>query len=476
LLGNLKLSTRIVAVALLPVACFVAVLVWLDTRVDDWINNAKRDEITHLVQSASSVLNDYASQVQAGRMTLRQAQEAAKQAVKSFRYGKDGYFWINDEHPRMIMHPTNPSLDGKDLTDYKDPTGLRVFVKMVEVCSRQDQGLVEYLWPKPGFSKPVPKLSSVKIFRPWGWIVGSGMYIDDVGVELARIRLVMLIVGGLVSLLVTLCAYWIARSIARPIQSAVSELASAAGEVAQASAQISTGSQTLAQGATEQAASLEETSAASEQIASITRKNADTSREVAESVGGATELVADANSKLEEMVRRMRDIDQSSDKTIRIIKVIDEIAFQTNILALNAAVEAARAGEAGMGFAVVADEVRTLAQRCATAAGETAVLIDESVALSKAAGTQLGQVADSVDGITRRTARIKILADGINVGSEEQAKGIQQVSMAIGQMGQVTQRSAAVAEESASASQQLLSHARSLSGLVGRLEALLRGH
>lgn len=171
----------------------------------------------------------------------------------------------------------------------------------------------------------------------------------------------------------------------------------------------------------------------------------------------------------------MHDIDAGSDKIIRIIKVIDEIAFQTNILALNAAVEAARAGEAGMGFAVVADEVRNLAQRCSTAAKETAVLIDESVSNSKMGGTMIERVAGAVGGITTRTARIKALVDEVHMGSQEQAKGIVQVSKAIEQMQQVTQRTATTAEESAFASEEISAQAESMRSLVRRLENLVHG-
>ena len=403
-------------------------------------------------------------------MTTEQAQESARQALKSLRYGRNDYFWINDLHPRMIMHPTNPALDGQDLTDYQDPTGLRLFVKVVEVCARRGEGLVEYLWAKPGGGAAVPKISFVKLYPQWGWIVGSGIYVDDVQAELRAMLLTLLAAGGLVSALSLLYAYLMARSIAGPVRYVVRELAGAAGRIAAAVGQISASGQSLAEGVAEQAATLQETSAAGEQITSITRKNADTTKEVAGNMAATSGLVADANCRLEEMIRCMHDIDASSGKVIRVIKVIDEVAFQTNLLALNAAVEAARAGEAGMGFGVVAGEVRNLAQRCATAAKETAVLIDESVSTSRMGGAKLEQVAGAVSGITARTARIQALADDVYMGSLEQAKGIEQVSKAIVQMERVTQTTAAVAEKSASASHEVLAQAESMRNLVRCLE------
>ena len=169
----------------------------------------------------------------------------------------------------------------------------------------------------------------------------------------------------------------------------------------------------------------------------------------------------------------MHDIDGFSDKIVRIIKVIDGIAFQTNILALNAAVEAARAGEAGLGFAVVADEVRNLAHRSANAAKETAALIDESVVTSKMGLTKLDRVAGAVSGITARAARINKQVDEVRAASQEQAKGVEQVSMAILKIEQVTQRTAAVAQESAAAGEEMSVQAESMRSAVRSLEDLV---
>jgi len=185
--------------------------------------------------------------------------------------------------------------------------------------------------------------------------------------------------------------------------------------------------------------------------------------------------VADANRKLEQMVGSMKDINSSSDKISKIIKVIDEIAFQTNILALNAAVEAARAGEAGMGFAVVADEVRNLAQRCAQAAKDTAGLIEESIAKSTEGSAKLDQVAEAIRSITENATQVKTLVDEVNLGSQEQARGIEQVAKAISQMEQVTQKTAANAEESASAGEELSAQAETLRGIVERLTEMVGG-
>jgi methyl-accepting chemotaxis protein len=192
-------------------------------------------------------------------------------------------------------------------------------------------------------------------------------------------------------------------------------------------------------------------------------------------MAATAQLVSAANRNLDEMVGSMKEINGSSEKIAKIIKVIDEIAFQTNILALNAAVEAARAGEAGMGFAVVADEVRNLAQRSAQAAKDTAALIEESIGTSKDGGAKLDLVAKSIQSITGSAAQVKTLVDQIDAGSNEQARGIEQIGGAVGQMEQVTQRNAANAEESAAASEELSSQANALKQIVGELRRVVGG-
>jgi methyl-accepting chemotaxis protein/methyl-accepting chemotaxis protein-1 (serine sensor receptor) len=254
------------------------------------------------------------------------------------------------------------------------------------------------------------------------------------------------------------------------------ELHESEDQIGSAATQVSGSSASLAQGASEQAASLEETSASVEEISSMTRKNAENSQVAAEVMGTVDKHVKDGNRTLEQMVLSMHEISTSSDKIGKIIKVIDEIAFQTNILALNAAVEAARAGEAGMGFAVVADEVRNLAQRSAQAAKDTASLIEDSIAKSMEGGQKLQQVTEVIRAITESSAKVKTLVDEVNLGSQEQARGIDEISKAVGQMNQVTQSTAANAEESASASQELSGQANAMSQIVQHLQSMVIGH
>lgn len=252
-------------------------------------------------------------------------------------------------------------------------------------------------------------------------------------------------------------------------------MAESAGRVASAASQVSSTGQSLAQGASEQSAALERTSHTTSEIASVTRSNSETVRSMADLMGKSREVVGMANQVLDQMVISMRDINASSDKISRIIKVIDEIAFQTNILALNAAVEAARAGNAGLGFAVVADEVRNLAQRCAGAAKDTAGLIEESITTSKEGKSKLDHVTESVRALTEHTEQLASLVQHVNEGSEKQAVGMEEISEAVAQIGQVTHRAAASAQESASAGSELDAEAEVLNKLVLEFSRLVGG-
>jgi methyl-accepting chemotaxis protein/methyl-accepting chemotaxis protein-1 (serine sensor receptor) len=287
-------------------------------------------------------------------------------------------------------------------------------------------------------------------------------------------RLRNLTVGLMVlALAVGAAVFSIVKQANGTLRTLAGRMSDSADQVANASSQVSGASQALAEGASEQAASLEETSASTEEITAITRKNADHALQVAGLMQQTEHSAIDVNQTLDRMVEKMKEIDSSSNKIARIIKVIDEIAFQTNILALNAAVEAARAGEAGLGFAVVADEVRNLAQRCAQAARDTAELIEESIETSRDGNVRLDRMAGAVRTMTGNSTRVKGLVDQVSMGSQEQARGMEQISRAILQMQQVTQKTAAGAEESASAGTELDGHAASLRGLVQEMREMV---
>jgi methyl-accepting chemotaxis protein/methyl-accepting chemotaxis protein-1 (serine sensor receptor) len=259
----------------------------------------------------------------------------------------------------------------------------------------------------------------------------------------------------------------------RTMRSAVKNLLKSFERIRDAAARVSTGSDSLARDGAENAASLQQSAAGVEEITALASSNAERAHSAASLMDTVDRDVRRGNSTLEEMVLSMREIGESSDKVSKIIRVIEEIAFQTNILALNAAVEAARAGEAGLGFAVVASEVRSLAQRSAQAAQDTSALIEESIHRSSQGRTKLQGVSEVMGAITQSTSKIKAIVDEMNVGSQEEARGTQQISKALAQMNRMVQKSAATAQHGASASDELHRDADELDRVVMELGALM---
>jgi len=265
------------------------------------------------------------------------------------------------------------------------------------------------------------------------------------------------------------------RGLNSHLRNAVKKLSESADQVMAAAAQVSASSQHLAEGASQEAAALEETSSSGNEVGSMSRQNAESSREAARVTGEVNQQVGEANQTLGRLSEGMKAINGSSQKIAKIMTLIDEIAFQTNILALNAAVEAARAGQAGLGFAVVADEVRNLAQRCTAAARDTSALIEEALASAKGGTEELNEVSRVFASITTGTGSVTRLVTGIRDASDEQFRGIEEISKALTQMEQITQSTAASAEESASASEEMRGQATTMRDVVQELRALVDG-
>ena len=271
-------------------------------------------------------------------------------------------------------------------------------------------------------------------------------------------------------------AFLTIRSINQVLSGVAGTLADGSQQVTSAASQVAAASQSLAEGASEQAASLEETSSSLEEMSSMTKRNAEGALKASGLAKEARQAADTGATDMQAMSTAMQSIKTSSDDIAKIIKTIDEIAFQTNILALNAAVEAARAGEAGMGFAVVADEVRNLAQRSAQAARETADKIEGAIAKTQQGVQISAKVADGLAVIVSRIRQVDELSAEAAAASSEQSQGIDQVNTAVSQMDKVTQANAANAEESASAAEELNAQAEILKGTVQELLALVGGN
>ncbi|MBP7970589.1 MAG: methyl-accepting chemotaxis protein [Aquaspirillum sp.] len=401
----------------------------------------RKIQIRTAVELAVGVAQYFEEKAQQGEMTRAQAQELAKRAIGHLRYSGKEYFSIYDMHPRMVWYH-DPKLIGKDLSALKDPNGKYLVVEMRDAVQKQGAGFVEYLWPQPGKTEPIPKVAYAAGFAPWGWIVASGLYFEDLNAQFiadAQILLAQIIGVALVMGLLTL---WIKNQIVRPIKTLESVMHTAererdltveaqlahqdelgnmakafnslirhireavsavnqnshevnqrAGEVAKQSTTIHEITVQQGQAVQSSSAALEEISVSIQHLASQIehlRAVATDSRAGADAgVGALSTLQQDidlAHSSLSgELSRATSQLGQDMAAITRMTSEVRDIADQTNLLALNAAIEAARAGEMGRGFAVVADEVRKLAEKSAISAGQiddiTRRLVDQSYAM-----------------------------------------------------------------------------------------------
>ena len=455
-------------------AAFAMYSRWAVGRMDDIQNDMADHQIKkiHLV----GVLNNLASQLGSSQRDymigiLTNNAEEVRRSTEDLRSVR-----VNFEKTLTDVKPMLQTERGRNLAVALDED-LRQFVlidqEVVRLCERgqmQEAGRIRVEQSEPVLDRLDKETDDLDVAAR-EVAAAAARVGDDTAAQTRQLDIVMMAV----SLAVGAIAIFVVRRISTQLRQMALELGQGAEEVASAASQVSTASQSLARGASDQAASLEETSASSEQINSMAQKNTENSRSAAALVATSQHRFVETNQSLEQTVAAMNEIHTQSGKISRIIQAIDEIAFQTNILALNAAVEAARAGEAGMGFAVVADEVRNLAQRCAQAARDTTALIEESGAKSSDGKAKVDQVAVAIRAMTEDSGKVKTLVGEVDLGSQEQARGIEQIAKAITQMERVTQDAAASAEESAAAAEELNAQSDRLKEVVGRLTAMVGG-
>ena len=396
------------------------VLFYLVPLFEKNILKEKQTATRHAVEMTWGLLTEIDGLVKSGAMPLEDGKKLAAQRLGNLRYQEKEYIWINDLQPRMVMHPYKPELNGKDLSDIKDPAGKHIFVEFAKVCQEKGAGFVDYLWPKPGESEPVDKISYVKLFKPWGWVVGNGIYIDDLKKQVFAIKLVLL--GGdlAFAVLIMTMSYLISRQVTLPVRQMVrmaDDLAHGEGdltkrlglthkdEVGEAAGLIDQFIAKVQHSVAQSVESSNETAVASQELSHIVANLSGTvdrqsdvieqcnllTRDVAgnldvtesmaisttetieatrktlsrfvEDLNGAGGVIINESETQAALTVKTQELTVKATDIRQVLEIISDIADQTNLLALNASIEAARAGEAGRGFAVVADEVRALAAK-----------------------------------------------------------------------------------------------------------------
>ena len=446
MLRNISISRRLVIqllVIFVGLAVTIGISLW---QLQIALTNSKTDNTKMLVETAYTVIEKHYRSYQQGQVDEQTAKDRAIADINHLRYDGSNYFWINDMHPNMVTHPTKPSLNGQDISNLKDPNGKALFIEMVKVVRQSGEGSVAYMWPFPGSDEPVEKISYVKGFAPWGWIVGSGVYLDDVQATFSRFAIIFIVIGSIILAFVGGLSYLISLSINRPINDVVSALGAIASgqgdltkklplsgkdelsrlaehfnqftekmrqlllQVKAASDQLSVTTEQLKSAFSQSLKAIEDQRRESSAVVSAMDEMLSASINIAENaeqsaayvehadkagnsgkdvVVQTSALVQQVSTEFDNTSQIIQHLADDSQAISKILEVISGIAEQTNLLALNAAIESARAGEQGRGFAVVADEVRTLAAKTQDSTEEIRKMIESVTSGSARAVTAM---------------------------------------------------------------------------------------
>lgn len=400
----------------------------------------RKEMLLKVTDIVSSEIASIQEKIKEQKISEEQGKEEVRNLIKRHRYSKSEYFWIHDLDGVMQMHPINEKLNGTRILDMKDPNGKPLFSEMNQTVVKDGSGFVEYLWPKPGATEPRPKISYVRSYPEWKWVIGTGVYIDDIDTEISSLKSKVYLFYFLITVFGIGMFFLLSSSIVTRISQLCVDVSATSRQITEMSKSIAAAGQEVGMN-TEQSSEIIQSSLESlRSLQEISQSNTTESHNVVrlsqESEGAARngyEQLADLNSAIQ-------DLAKTNQKVIQSMNVIDDIAFQTNLLALNAAVEAARAGESGKGFAVVADAVRNLAQKSSEAAKEVRSVTEESKSKTEKSVVLAEQGLQNLKELAESFVRVVAINQKIAQASDDQNQGVSGIESDIRKISEMMER------------------------------------
>nr|WP_320131547.1 methyl-accepting chemotaxis protein [uncultured Holophaga sp.] len=515
-----KLKGKILLLTLVPmVVLFLAAWLVLMPLIERSMLTARREYLQHLTESQVAMLEGLEEGVKAGKLTPAEARNRALENIKGVRFGKTGYFYVFTEDLKVVTVPIKPEMEGKDVSGFKDAKGQLIYVELNRLGHESGGGFLRLMFAKPGKEGVFPKLNYVVTFKPWGWNIGTGVYLDDLQAQMRTYTLGIL--GGfvLLAVLIALVVRVFATRMVRPLRDLVEGLRTSdlsrslaiqsrdeIGEAAEAFngynanlkeriLEVSGYADRVASGSTELSASASEMARAMDEIARVGEQLRTAGEQVSEAMGDLAQSAAMAAQLTEEgqresrqavedtersagagqeTVRNMEQIRDATDRIVQTVRVIQEIARQTNLLSLNAAIEAAKAGVHGKGFAVVAEEVRKLADRSRTAAKDVEELTALTGHVVQAGADSVQVTMQSLESIRTRIQGVAEHIERVGASVRAQAGTSEDVTRRMAETGEGLAQNAAATHELTATVQEVVRTADDLSGVAEGLRNLVQ--